>query len=99
MPARRAVLLRRTDTDPRDVERLATEHDLEIVHTAIADLSSPRLSVLIAVQHVLECGVDVIIIPDLTEDAVRAARPWQTLVELVDVVTTSGVLNRAAESL
>lgn len=96
MPARRAVLLQRSDADSCDIEQLATEHGLDIVFTAFVDLASPRLSLLIAVEHILDSGVDAIIIPHLTDEAVREAKPWQLLVEMVDVVTMSGVLGRVA---
>lgn len=97
MPARRAVLMRHSDADPGDIEQLVTEHGLEIVQTVIADIESVRMTVLIAVEHVLTYSVDAIVIPHLTVMADHDARLWRLLTELVDIFTMTGVLSWTAE--
>lgn len=97
MPARRAVLMRRSDSDPTDVEQLVTEHDLELVQTVIADIASARMNVLIAVDHVLHHAADVIVIPHLTDSMVQQERVWRALTGIVEVITMAGVLAWSAE--
>ncbi|NKY35028.1 hypothetical protein HGA13_18400 [Nocardia speluncae] len=92
---RRAIVLRRSDYNGTELERIVRANTLEIVYTVVTD-TGPRLGVLIAVQHVLEHGTEVIVVPHLTLEEVRRERTWHTLTALADLVTASGVVPRGA---
>ncbi|WP_280400218.1 hypothetical protein [Nocardia carnea] len=90
---RRAIVLRRSEFDARELERLIGTHALEIVYTVVTD-AGPKLGTLIAIQHVLERDAEVIVIPHLTRETVWRERPWQAVTELADLITGSGVVSR-----
>lgn len=85
-------MLRRTETDPGDIDKLTEQHELEVVFTVTTETEHPRLAVMIAVEHVLDHRAEVVVIPYLTTEAVWAAREWLALAELVDVVAAGGEL-------
>lgn len=88
---RRAILLTKYDAVTPDLETLTRRHGLEVVFT-ITGPSMSRLAALIAVQHVLEHGVEVVIIPHLTTDEIRTDRPWRAVRGLVDIVASNGLI-------
>ncbi|WP_280437224.1 hypothetical protein [Nocardia carnea] len=92
---RRAIVLRRTEYDGRELERLIRAHILEVVHTVVTD-TGPELGALIAIQHVLEHGAEVIVIPHLTRDGIRQERPWLAVTALAELVTARGVVARGS---
>lgn len=94
MPAdpRRAILLRRSNGDPDEIEDLIQRHNLTVLYTAITDTAVPRLAVLIAMEHVLNHNAEVVIVPHLCAQDAWGGREWHALAELVDVVMADGEL-------
>lgn len=94
--SRRAVVLCRTDCDSsRDVERLSEVHNLRVVYTVYTD-TGPELAARIAVQHALDHGAEVVVIPYLSDQEVREARAWLAVTWLADLVTATGGLERGS---
>ncbi|WP_327149580.1 hypothetical protein [Nocardia sp. NBC_01329] len=91
--ARRAVGLCRADSDGGQLECLSRAHDLEVVYTVYTDTGS-EFAARIAVQYVLEHGAEVVVIPYLGEQEVRAALAWRPVIWLADLVTATGVVAR-----
>ncbi|MGH8883232.1 MAG: hypothetical protein ACRD0P_38805, partial [Stackebrandtia sp.] len=73
MPAdlRRAILLRRSDGDGREIQELTRLHHLTVVYTAVTDTAVPRLAVMIAMEHVLRGSAEAVVVPHL-----RAQDVW-----------------------
>lgn len=92
---RRAIVLRRNEYDGLRLERLVRSHALEIVYTVVTD-TGPQLGALIAIQHVLEHGAEVIVIPHLTREQVRREKPWHAVTALAELVTACGVVSRGS---
>ncbi|MEU1984798.1 hypothetical protein [Nocardia sp. NPDC019395] len=92
---RRAIVLRQSEFDGLELERLIVAHVLEVVYTVVTD-AGPKLGTLIAIQHVLEHDADVIVIPHLTREKVWRERPWQAITELAELLTGSGMVPRGA---
>lgn len=94
MPAepRRAILLRHSDADGQNIERLIHQHSLAVVYTIATDTAVPRLAVMMAAQYVAENRAEVVIIPHLTRKDIWASREWRALAELVDVVIADGTV-------
>lgn len=93
---KRAIVLRRSDADPDYIDLLTETHELEVVFTAITDVESPKLSALIAAQHVADHRAEVVVVPHLTGDTVRGDADWQAIVTLSDVVTSDDVVTLIA---
>ncbi|MFD4403866.1 hypothetical protein ACFWPH_14015 [Nocardia sp. NPDC058499] len=89
---RRAIVLRRDETDPGDIDKCTEQQELEVVFTVTIETEHPRLAVLIAIEHILNHRAEVVVIPYLTTEAVWAAREWLAQAELVDVVIAGGIL-------
>lgn len=87
--ARRAIVLRRTDCDSEEIERLAHAHGLRVVYTVYADCG-PELAARIAVQHALEHDAEVVVLSHLSEQEVRQAVVWRSVAWLVDLATATG---------
>ncbi|NKY58440.1 hypothetical protein [Nocardia flavorosea] len=88
-------MLRRTEYDGPELERLIRTHSLEIVYTVVTDTGS-QLGALIAIQHVLEHGVEVMAIPHLTPEEIRREQPWHAVTALAELVTAAGVVPRGS---
>lgn len=91
--ARRAIVLRRADADNRELERLIGDYGLEVVFTVVADTVVPKLAALIAVQHVVEYGAEVLVLPHLTREQIRGEPAWRVVRALVQVVTPAGAVD------
>lgn len=89
---RRAIVLRQTDADYAEIDRLAKQHGLAVVYTALTDTTVAKLAVMIAVRHASEHRAEVVVVPHLTAEDVWAAREWRALAELCDVVIGDGTL-------
>lgn len=89
---RRAVVVRPADHNAEDLEKLIQQHNLDVAFTAVTDTAVPRVAALIAIQHVLEYRAEVLVVPHLTKADARSGREWGALAELIDVVTSTGVL-------
>ncbi|MGW5387225.1 hypothetical protein [Nocardia sp. NPDC003963] len=96
MTPRRAIVLRRSDTDPEYIAMLAETHQLEVLFTAVTDAEHPKLSALIAAQHATDHRAEVIVAPYLTGDTVRGDTSWQQITEICDVVTADDVVTPIA---
>lgn len=92
---RRAIVLRRSEYDGPELEQLVRAHSLEIVYTVVTDTGS-QLGALIAIQHALEHGVEVIAIPHLTPEEIRREHPWHAVSALAELVTVCGVVSRGS---
>ncbi|MFI5714258.1 hypothetical protein [Nocardia sp. NPDC051750] len=85
-------MLCRTDCGSSgDVERLSQAHDFRVVYTVYTD-TGPELAARIAVQHVLDHGAEVVVVPYLSDQEVRETRAWQAIMWFADLVTATGVL-------
>lgn len=89
---KRAIVLRHSDADRQDIERLTQQHRLNVVYTAFTETAVPRLAVMIAVEHVVDHRAEVVVVPHLTAEDAWADREWRALAELVDVVGADGVM-------
>ncbi|MBF6350324.1 MULTISPECIES: hypothetical protein [Nocardia] len=96
MPGRRAVVLRRSDDDGVELERLIHLHKLRVVFTAVTDSAVPRLVVMIAAGHAFEHRAEVVVVPHLTAEDVWAAREWHALAEIADVLGADVILESGA---
>ncbi|NUP28295.1 MAG: hypothetical protein HOQ36_03360 [Nocardia sp.] len=90
--SRRALVLRRVDADPGDIERLVRRYHLDVVFTAVVDTTS-KLAVIIAVQHLLEHDAEVVVVPHLTVEG-RTGAHWRAVTVLADLVTAGTVVER-----
>lgn len=88
---RRAIVLTKYDAVTPDLSTLIERHGLEVVFT-ITGPSVSRLAVLVAVQHIFDRGAEVVIIPHLTTEQIRADRPWRAVSALVDIVAANGFI-------
>ncbi len=92
---RRAIVLRRAGYDGLQLDRLVRSHALRIVYVVVTDTGS-HLGALIAIQHALEHGAEVIVIPHLTTEEIRRDKHWHAVTALAELVTARGAVSRGS---
>lgn len=90
-PIRRAVVLRRSDTDTDEIDRLARIHGLGVVFTVYTDAARPRMGAMIAIHHILDHDAEVVVVAHLSDDEVADPR-WQLVAEFADLVTSTSTV-------
>ncbi|MBF6351458.1 hypothetical protein IU448_20935 [Nocardia flavorosea] len=55
-----------------------------------------QLGALIAIQHALEHGAEVIVIPHLTTEEIQRDKHWHAVTTLAELVTARGVVSRGS---
>lgn len=93
---RRAIAFCRVGCDGSEIERLVRAHGLRVVHTVYAD-TGPELSARIAVQHALDHGAEVVVVPHLSDQEARETLGWRVATCLVDLLTSTGPIDRWSE--
>ncbi|MGI5223185.1 hypothetical protein [Nocardia sp. CA-290969] len=93
MQRRRTMVLCRPDTPGREIGRLAIRYNLDIVYTVFTDTESTKLAAMIAVQHLVEHNVEVLVIPYLAASQISLDRQWQAVVAAAHIIAADGPLN------
>lgn len=90
---RRAVVLCRPDTPGREIGHLAVQYGLDVVYTVFVETESPKLTALIAGQHLAEHDAVVLVIPHLTVARIRHQQCWCAVLAAADVIAPDGSID------